>query len=248
MRATARPCRLPSRQARRTLALSLAAGLLGLAAGCGGGGSGPSADPAASAADFPVADTFQRLWSASSTWQVRYTPPTPAGAPPFEVTVSYMPGPDTSFEGSMRKTVTQLATYRVNNVITGLDATTLYYSTGGGLQIWGSSVLAGPYTVMDAGTTTLPSRRAPGLQGVLGSSRVFADSSKAALEATGRHSWAVERVDDLTARICLNTTQTDTAPPGAESTESSCWRVGANGEVMGLRLTVTTGGQTVTFE
>jgi hypothetical protein len=224
-----------------------------VAAGCGGGGSGgpaagsPSTPGGGTASTFAVAGTIERLWGTGGTYTASWRDPANATAPLFEVTVSYTPGADAVFEGSTRRTATQLTTFRVGGVVVGTDITTLYYSNAGSLQLWGSRNLGGPTTVFGQGSVGFPLTGSAGSQGALGASVVWADDSKTQQLYSGSLSWTVEPHDAGTAFVCLNATLTAVSPGTDTTTESTCLRTDAAGQIVGARFSLTTGGETVTF-
>jgi hypothetical protein len=238
-------------RSRPRLALAATAGALSLLAACGGGGSGgPAAGGgggSGTATSFAVAGTLERLWTAGGTYTASWRDPANASAPEFQITVSYTPAADAPFEGTTRKSVTQLATFRIAGTVVRTDITTLYFSTAGALQLWGSDNLGGPYAVVTGGSAGLPTTATPGLQGALGASQVWADASKGQLQFNGALSWSVERHDDTTAYVCLNTTLTAPAPATDTATESTCLRSDAAGQIVGARFSITDNGTTVTF-
>lgn len=223
-----------------------------LLAACGGGGDAGTAtaegQDASASAGLPVAAPFARLWTQGGVYTATWRDPAAPASPAFELQVRYTPSADAPFEGTTRKSVTQLLTFRVAGNVIGTDVTTLFFSNVGSLQWWGSTNLGGPYTVADAGAA-LPDRRAPGTQGVIGGTQVWADSSKLVASARGAMTWSVDRIDDATGWTCLNTTLTLVQPASGSNTESTCLRVNAAGEIAAMRVTLTlSDGRTLTFQ
>ncbi|HYF60144.1 MAG TPA: hypothetical protein VEA81_14430 [Burkholderiaceae bacterium] len=214
---------------------------LGVIAGCGGGSDGVASLPAPTV--VPVAAVLTRAFQGP----VDLTLQAPGAG--LSARLQRTPLENQVFQGLSRRVSEQSLT------VAGAGGTVreschLLHSLEplGLVACWGGPGASAPVTVYTM-TGTLPATGRVGDAGPLFTAIRYRDPSfTTGTFDTAVGTYAVLQGPGGTADVCIVRVFTRTDPAGVAGTEQECHRVDPSGTLVGVRLTTTSGGRTVTFQ
>lgn len=201
---------------------------------CGGSGSGGSTN-----ASYPVDAALSAFYQSSAVYNLSAT----SGSTTFHLQVSVAPGPQTTFIGTRVDSTVLTDSIESNGSVLVTGGKTLFYLTDS-FREWGGILPGGVYEV-DHGQHILPAKVSVGDGGDLDKQDYFADSSMTDVTATGTRTWTMTAMTADTGLFCIDDTD-DLG--GGTNTEEDCFVVDEKGNVMGLQVTLTFNGTTLTFK
>lgn len=209
---------------------------------CGGGGGDSDASPGVSGS-FPLSAAYTR----AMTQGITLSGTARSGADTFHLALDVRPATDEVFEGTIRKKALVTLALRANGALVANDVVQAYFSvdpyTSRGERYGDGSVV-----VSATGSGVLPVSAQVGTGGSLGTSTMYTDAARTTVEATMQSTWTLEPGDGNSAYACTHTTIRYAGTVGSADTESLCYRLDTNGNVLGLRYTVSVDGVTLVFQ
>ena len=208
-----------------------------LLSACGGGGG--SDRPVVSALDFPVET------AVSVYMQSPHAFPNLTGSlngTNFSMSYTFTPGALAAFEGHAAHTATEVAVLTANGVQSQARFTN-YFALDPYVSYGSLDLDTAEYAVFNQ-TANLPATARVGQSGVLGDETNYLDSSKAQRQDTSTIGWSVEADTATTALFCINVNVNNTSVGDG----SQCYRVDANGTVLGFVVRVNVNGSTLTLK
>lgn len=224
---------------KRTTLLALALSTTFLAA-CGGGGGDAPASPAV--ATFPLDAVATKV----ATTGVSLTGTAIDGADTWTMSLSMAPATDQIFEGILSKKASVSVTLKINGVVGAVDTSSAYFSINP-FTSKGALMSDGSYTVYASGNGVLPIAAKVGEAGSLGTATTYTNSSKTNVKETMQLTWTVEADTATTAFSCTNIVTKNTG--GTQiSTVAGCYKIDTNGNILGMRFTLSVAGKTLVFK
>jgi hypothetical protein len=223
------------RSIKRIILLFPAASLVA----CGGGGG--SSD-SGTVTVFPIEAAVTSYLTSPRNFTTTHTDSTNGDV--YTLDYAHSPGADSTFEGSPAKTVSLTINLKRNGTPLSTSTQVDYFQTSP-FRSLGTIDNTGEYTVM-ANQVALPATAKVDDSGNLHTSTTYSDSSKATVTATSVATWNLQRASPTTAFFCANSVvkSTDGSP---DLTGSECYKIDANGNVTGNRITISFSGQTRVF-
>jgi hypothetical protein len=231
--------------AQLTTALALGSALLLSACGGGGGsagsGSGGVGTPP-TATTFNFDNAAERVLTLGTSLGATATA---NNGSTISLQYSVTPQADANFENVLRKrSVERVRLVQSNGTVLADESATQFFSTGP-LRFFGGTDSEG-YTVTTS-TGNLPTAGTVGQSGALFTSITYADAAKASVVSRAEARWSLEAgPGSSTAYACLNFSYF-TAANAPDGNAAQCYLTDTTGNVTGLRVTLTVGGQTVVF-
>lgn len=218
-------------------------------AACGGGGGDDKSDATpstvVSTASFPISAAITAYLQSSSSLSAAGSDTASAG---YTLTVSRTPGVSTTFEGHPATSSFQTVVIKRNGNLVDQFVSTSFDQQSPYLAIGSIDQGDGEYTVSDVSTPLyLPTTAKVGQSGALNPDKAYANSSKSTLTRTITHSWELVADTANTAFLCFHL-QSTPVTTGSAFAESDCFKINTSGVVIGLRASLTEGGQTINFQ
>jgi len=204
---------------------------------CGGGGG---VDAAVSTASFPIATAFQNLITKPQSANLSGS----LQGHVLSLAVTRTPVADAVFEGATRKAVQGVITTRVDGVVFSTSSYTSYYDLNP-LRAVGVINTNGLYSVINQ-SASIPASATVGVQGVGWNETTYTSSSKTSIDSTTITTWSLEADTASTAWLCGNSVVKPTY--GSQSSGSECYKINTSGDILGMKATLVTQGQSVTFQ
>lgn len=226
-------------------ALALGSALLLSACGGGGGsagaGSGGVGTPPA-AVTFNFDNAAERVLTLGANLGATATANNGSS---INLQYSVIPQADANFEGVLRKrSIERVRLVQSDGTVLADESATQFFATGP-VRFFGGTDSEG-YTVNTA-TGSLPTAGTVGQSGALFTSITYADASKASVVSRADARWSLEAgPGSSTAFACLNFSYF-TAANAPDGNAAQCYLTDTTGNVTGIRVTLTSGGQTVVF-
>ncbi|MGH8312186.1 MAG: hypothetical protein ACRER9_02730 [Gammaproteobacteria bacterium] len=222
---------------RAAWVISLAIAVLCLQA-CGGGGGSGSNNP-------PPPQTYA-LNSAISAYEQEnhnYNLTATNGGNTYTFQLSFTPGAMGSFLGQSAFTGTASATLSENGTVISNDIQTSYFLLGPFKPL--GSVDTNGNVYVASNQTALPDNATIGGSGAYGTVTVYSDSTLTTIIGTLTSTWALNAGSGSDAIGCLNTVGTLN---GVSETESDCYTLDANSNIIGLTITLDVNGTVLNFQ
>ena len=207
-----------------------------LLAACGGGGG--SSGPVVSKLDFAVEGAVSAYMQSAHQFNL-------AGAlsgANFTMNYSFTPGAPATFETHAAQTATESAVLTANGVQSHITSVS-YFALNPYVSYGSVDQDTGEYAVFNQ-TANLPATARVGQSGVLGNETGYADITKALVTDTATVGWSLAADTATTALFCINV---DTSG-GTTGDGSQCYRIDANGNVLGFLMRVNVNGSTLTLK
>lgn len=218
------------------LALTLSTVVL---AACGGGGNTPPVTVAPTysldAAQTKIVTTGMTLSGTAVDGTNTYT-----------MSLSSTPAIDEVFEGVLSKKYSASMTMKLNGAVLSATNYSGYFSLNP-FTVKGARYADGTYGVTTSTTGVYPTAAKVGDSGSLGTLTVYADSSKTTAKSTSQSTWTMEADTATTAYGCINGVNKD-ATGTQTGTTAGCYKMDSNGNVLGMRYTVSVPGLTLVFK
>ncbi len=214
-----------------------------LLSACGGGGgdAAPAATPVA-AASFPL----DAAYTKAMTNGVSLNGTAIDGADTYTMSLSITPATDAVFEGVVRKKSIQALTMKKNGSVLISETINVYYGVNP-FTSYGASYSNGTYAVQTTIGGAFPATAKVGDSGSLGTLTLYTSSSKATIESTAQSTWTLEADTATTAFGCANVVIKNAS--GVQTgTSAGCYKIDTNGNVLGMRLTISVPGLTLVFK
>ena len=222
------------------LALTLSTAFL---AACGGGDDSPApTGPVASTLTFPLAAAYAKGFTTG----VSLNGTAVDGADTYTMSLSITPVADEVFEGVLSKKSSGALTMKKNGTVLGADAISYYYTVNPFTQT-GGRYSDGSYAVLTNNTGNFPTAAKVGDAGTVGTLTLYTSASKTAVKATTQNTWTLEADTATTAFGCVNSVIRDAAGTQT-STAAGCTKIDTNGNVLGMRYTLSIAGKTLVFK
>ncbi len=132
-----------------------------------------------------------------------------------------------------------------DNQIVNQSSSINYYTTNP-LTFHGFTDSSGEYSVATQ-TSTIPKLATVGDDNLLITENVYSDSSRRTQIGQYNQSWALERVSDNTAELCIDTSTNRLLSVDPDGATSECYKINARGDILSSRLTISTPTKTMTF-
>ena len=219
--------------------LALALGTTFLAA-CGGGGSDTPSSTAA--ATFPLDAAYTKVMTTG----VSLNGTAVDGADTYTLSLSIAPAGDEVFEGLASKKSILSLTMKKNGAVLGVDTISSYFSISP-FTAKGARYSDGSYAVQTGNTGNLPTAAKVGDGGTLGTLTLYTSASKTTVKATTQSTWTLEADTVTTAFGCANSVVRDAAGT-LTGTQSGCYKIDTNGNILGMRYTLSVAGKTLVFK
>ena len=213
--------------------------LAALLSACGGGGG--DATPVA-AASFPL----DAAYTKAITNGVNLNGTAIDGSDTHTMSVSITPATDAMFEGVVRKKSIQALTIKKNGSVLGVTNIDLYYSLNP-FTPQGASYSDGTYAVQTSIVGAFPATAKVGDSGALGTLTLYTNASKATVQSTTQSTWTLEADTATTAFGCVNSV-IKSASGVQTGTGAGCYKIDTNGNVLGMRFTLSVAGKTLVFK
>lgn len=214
--------------------------------GCGGGGSDSDVTtkanptPVAAAQKYPLNASNQNILINGINLNSTATD----GTDKYDLTLSISPSADEIFENVLRKKANLSITIKLNGVIGAVDNSSAYFSVNPLTNVGGRNS-DGSYMVLTSNPGVLPVSAAVGEFGGLGNYTTY--NSNKSIKETMQSSWSVEPDSATTAFSCSNNVIKN-ATGVQTSVGSSCYKLDTNGNILGMRFTITIAGKTLVFK
>ena len=217
--------------------------LAALLSACGGGGgdAAPTATPVV-AASFAL----DAAYAKGVTTGVSLNGTAVDGADTYTLSLSIAPAADGTFEGVVRKKSIESLTIKKNGSVLGVTNIDLYYSLNP-LTIQGASYSDGTYAVQTSIAGSFPATAKVGDSGALGTLTLYTNASKATVQSTTQSTWTLEADTATTAFGCVNSV-IKSASGVQTGTGAGCYKIDTNGNVLGMRFTLSVAGKTLVFK
>ena len=213
--------------------------LAALLSACGGGGG--DAAPVA-AATFPL----DAASTKAMTNGVNLSGTAIDGVDTWTMSMSITPAADAMFEGVLRKKSIQALTIKKNGSVLSSETISGYFSINP-LTTYGASYSSGIYAVQTTIAGTFPTTAKVGDSGALGTLTVYTNPSKTTVQSTTQSTWTLEADTATTAFGCANSVIKNAA--GVQTgTAAGCNKIDTNGDVLGMRFTLSVAGKTLVFK
>lgn len=208
-----------------------------LLVGCGGGGD----TTVATGTTFPVESAVTTFVQSPHSFTANFTD---MNGDIFTLAFGFVPGGDTNFEGQAAKTSSRTLNLKKNGVLISTNTSTEFFQIGP-FKPLGNVLGTGEFTV-NANLVALPASGKVGDLGNFFTATEFSNSSKTNIVFTDVVTWSIEQTDTAdTAFFCTNHNIKFTN--GISATESDCFKINANGAVIGNRISLFVNGKAITF-
>lgn len=168
------------------------------------------------------------------------------GADTYTMSLSITHAADEVFEGAVSKKAIETLTMKKNGAIVVTDTISEYFSISP-MTTKGAVYSDGSYAVLTSNLGSFPISAKVGDSGSLGTLTLYSNSSKSTVIATTQSTWTMEADTASTAFGCGNSVLRDAA--GTQmSAAAGCYKIDTNGNVLGMRYTITAAGKTLVFK
>ena len=168
------------------------------------------------------------------------------GADTYTMSLSITPAADGSFEGLQSKKAIETLTMKKNGVVLNVTNIDAYFSINP-LSMKGASYSDGSYAVQTSNTGAYPASAKVGDSGPQGTLTLYNSIADRTVKSTSQSSWTMEADTATTAFGCSNSILRNAA--GAQTgTATGCYKIDANGNVLGMRYTLSVAGLTLVFK
>jgi hypothetical protein len=210
--------------------------VLGLCA-CGGGSSSSTA-----LFQYPLDSAFSAYGQMYQDFNLTAT----SGSNTYTLQISSIPGNMATFNGVFAFTTTNTRTLSENGTNLSTDVQTQYFTISPYTPL-GSSDTNGQVTEY-ANQIALPELATVGQSGSFARYTTYTDSTKNTVYATATIKWSMEtdptQIDTTVAFACLKYVGTLN---GAANTETDCYLIDQNGNVLTVQVTMVVNGVTLIF-
>ena len=153
---------------------------------------------------------------------------------------------DEVFEGVLNKKSSGALTMKKNGTVLAADTISYYYTINPFTQT-GARYSDGSYAVSTSTTGVFPAAAKVGDAGTIGTLTLYTSASKTAVKATTQNTWTLEADTASTAFGCVNSVLRDAA--GTQTgTAAGCTKIDTNGNVLGMRYTLSVAGKPLVFQ
>jgi len=212
--------------------------VLGLCA-CGGGGSSSSSTPPPPPPQYPIDSAISAFQQMNESFNLSAS----NGGNNYTLTLSWVPGAQSSFDGVSSFTSTRTVTISENGILVASDVQTGYFTISP-FKPLGAVDTNGQVTV-DANQVVLPDLATVGQSGAVDTYTIYTDNTRTTVYGNGTDTWALNADTSTTAFFCANTVGTTNGSP---FTESDCYQTDENGNILSVTATLTENGITLNFK
>lgn len=167
------------------------------------------------------------------------------GVDTYTMTLSITPAADEVFEGVVSKKAIETLTMKKNGATVVTDTISNYFSISP-MTTKGAIYSDGSYAVQTSTLGSFPLAAKVGDSGSLGTLTLYSNSSKSTVLSTQQSTWSMDADTASTAFGCGNSVFRD-ASGTQMGTTSGCYKIDTNGNILGMRYTITASGKTLIF-
>jgi len=231
---------------RKSLLILLAffsAGLISCGGKSGGGDTPAPSGPVSSTLPFPPDAAVSRYLQSPQGFTIAATD---SSNNVYTLTYSFTPGPSSTFEGVPAKTASTSTLIKANGVVISTGSAVSYFNVSPYRPL-GVIYGTGEYVVL-VPTAQLPVTAMVGQSGAVSTSTEYANSTKASVISHSTTTWSLEADTASTAWFCMNETIIYTDGVTPNFTEADCYKTDVNGNVLGVKATITQGSFVLSFK
>jgi len=210
--------------------------LMTLICACGGGSSSTPPPPPP---QYPLDSAISTFQQMNHNYNLSAT----SGGNTFTLQISFVPGAQSTFDGMAALTSTETITLYENSVSQGTDTVTFYFTISPYTQLGGISTNG--EVEVDANQMSLPDLATVGQTGPFDTYTTYTDNTRTTVYETATVTWSLEADTATSALGCLNYTGTMNGSPFSES---DCYQIDENGNVLSIQITLNEGGTTLVFK
>jgi hypothetical protein len=204
---------------------------------CGGGGSSSTPPPPPS--QYPLDSAISAFQQMNHNYNLTAT----SGSNTFALQIDFAPGTQSTFDGMAALTSTETITLYENGVSQGTNTGTFYFTISPYTQIGG--IFTNGEVEVDANQMALPDLATVGQTGPFDTYITYTDNTKTTVYETATVTWSLETDTVTSALACLNYEGTMSGSPFSES---DCYQIDENGNVLSIQITLNEGGGTLVFK